>query len=192
MAGVSNNNIQTLNLSALLKLEDLDISSSSSIKHIVFGRNSDGSNYNKLKKFKCANSAITTIRYGLYDEIPNELDLAGLPLEQVSFDSCKNVREIRNIKLVTSNGSYAFNECTNLVKITGELTFSGSMNRTFQNCINLTTIPTGSTAGNRLDLTGVTDMSETFWKCKSINLNTAKVIMSKVSSSLTSSYRLFC
>ena len=192
MAGVSNNNIQTLNLSALLKLEDLDISSSSSIKHIVFGRNSDGSNYNKLKKFKCANSAITTIRYGLYDEIPNELDLAGLPLEQVSFDSCKNVREIRNIKLVTSNGSYAFNECTNLVKITGELTFSGSMNRTFQNCINLTTIPTGSTAGNRLDLTGVTDMSETFWKCKSINLNTAKAIMSKVSSSLTSSYRLFC
>lgn len=192
MAGVSNNNIQTLNLSALLQLEDLDVSSSSSIKHIVFGKNSDGSNYNKLKKFKCSNSAITTIRYRLYDEVPTYLDLAGLPLEEVSFDSCKNVQEIRNIKLNTSNGSYSFNECTNLVSITGELTFSGAMTRAFQNCNKLSSLPTGSTAGNRLDLTNVTSMSETFWKCSSINLNLAKAIMSKVSSKLTSSYRLFC
>lgn len=192
MAGVSNNNIQTLNVSALLKLEDLDISSSSSIKHIVFGKNPDGSNFNKLKKFKCANSAITTIRYRLYDEIPNALDLAGLPLEEISFDSCKNIREIKNIKLVTSNGSNAFNECTNLVRISGELTFSGSMTRTFQNCISLTSLPTGNTAGNRLDLSGVTSMSETFWKCKGINLALAKAIMSKLSANLTTSYRLFC
>lgn len=188
MAGVSNNNIQTLNLSALLKLEDLDISSSSSIKHIVFGKNSDGSNFNKLKKLKCANSAITTIRYRLYDAVPEYLDLAGLPFEEISFDSCKNVREIKNINLNTSNGSYAFNECTNLVSITGRLTFSGSMTRTFQNCINLTSIPTGS----NLNLSGVTNMSETFWKCSKINLNFVKSILSSVSSKLTSSYRMFC
>ena len=192
MAGVSNNNIQTLNLSTLLKLEDLNISASTSIRHIVFGKNSDGSNFNKLKKFDCKNSAIMSIRYNEFDPVPAYLDLAGLPLEEVYFDSCKNVKEIRNIKLVTSNGSRAFNECTNLTKITGELTFSGAMTRTFQNCTKLTSIPTGNTTGNRLDLTGVNDMNETFWKCTSLNLATAKAIMSKVSSTLKSSYRVFC
>lgn len=192
MAGVSNNNIQNLILTSLLKLEELDISGSTSIRHLVFGKNNDGSNFNKLKKLNCKNSAIMSIRYNEFETAPDYLDLAGLPLEEVYFDSCKNVKEIRNIKLITSAGSRAFNECTNLTKITGELTFSGAMTRTFQNCQKLTSIPTGNTTGNRLDLTGVNDMNETFWNCKAINLGTAKAIMSKVSSKLTSSYRVFC
>lgn len=192
MAGVSNNNIRELNLSSLLKLEELNISSSSTIKDIVFGKYSNGSKFNKLKIFKCDNSAISTIRYGLFDAKPNYLDLGGLPLEDAHFDSCKNLTEIKNIKLVTNNASYVFNECTNLVSISGELTFSGLMTRAFQNCKALTTIPTGSSTGNRLDLTGVTSATEPFWNCEKINLNTAKAIMSKFSNKLTNSYRLFC
>ncbi|MGU8523343.1 CotH kinase family protein [Clostridium perfringens] len=190
MSGVSNNYIQELNLSSLLNLEDLRISGSTSIRHIIFGKNPDGTKFNKLKVFKCDNSAITTIRYGQYEPIPSALDLSGLPLEDVSFNSCKNVSQILNIKLNTSNGSYAFNECTNLTRITGELTFRGRMDYTFQNCIKLKSIPTGDSTGNRLNLSGVTAMNSTFWRSNA-DLNMLKAVMSKVSSSFVDSYRVF-
>lgn len=190
MSGVSNNYIQELNLSSLLNLEDLRISGSTSIRHIIFGKNPDGTKFNKLKIFKCDNSAITTIRYAQYDPIPNALDLSGLPLEDISFNSCKNISEILNIKLNTKNGNYVFNECTNLTRITGELTFSGEMIYTFQNCSKLRQIPTGNSSGNRLDLSGVTNMSSTFYR-SGADLNMVKAVMSKVSDKLVDSYRIF-
>ena len=191
MSGVSNVRLSQLDLSTLINLEDLDISGSSTIRHIIFGKNSDGTNFNKLKKFNCKNSAITTIRYRLYDPIPNSLDLAGLPLENISFDACKNLVNIENIKLITSDGNNLFNECSNLESITGEITISGSMNKAFYNCKKLRSIPTGDTNGNRLNLSGVTNGSETFAGCKRFTMNLARTIMHKLSSNFTSQWRFF-
>ena len=191
MSSVSNSHITQLDLTTLLKLEDLNISGSSTIRHIIFGKNPDGSNFNKLTKFDCKNSTIETIRYSINDPIPTSLDLAGLPLTEISFDACKSLKNIKNLKLITNNGNYMFNECSNLKTITGEITINGSMNRAFYNCKLLESIPTGSTTGNRLNLSGVTGGSETFAGCSKITLNTAKSIVKSLSDKFTSQWRFF-
>lgn len=198
LANVSNAQLTDLVLTTSLNLEELDISGSTTIKYVTFGQYFDGVktvNFNKLKVFTCANSVIKSIRYGRAAPYTDIMDLKDLPLTGVNFDGCKSLIEVRNITLNTYvdelNGPFIFNECSNLTSIQGEITISGHMKRTFYNCRSLTNLPTGSTSGNRLDLTGATYLNETFAYCRSLSLALATAIMSKVSSKLTNSWRVF-
>lgn len=189
MAGVSNPAITDLNLTYALNLEELDISSSGYIETITFGRYTDEGgilrNYNKLKKLYCQFSSLKSIRYGATSVIPDYLDLAGLNLEYIDFESCTNVREIRNINLTMTGGS-PFNNCYNLRSIQGRVKLIGGASRTFYNCKLLTTLPT-------LDLSEVTSMTETFRWCYALTMSNVRQVMinSGITNKFTSSYQVF-
>lgn len=188
LKGVSNSKITDLNLEASLNLEELDVSSSSYLRVITFGRYQDEDgvlrNFNKLKRFDCSNSVIEAIRYGNTSAIPDYMDLGGHNLEFVNFESCTNVKRIKNINMVATGSSSPFMHCRNLISIEGNVTLRDSISRAFYDCRNLVTLP-------NLNLEDVTSMSETFNSCAKLTMANAKYILSKVSSKLTSQWRCF-
>jgi hypothetical protein len=188
MQGVSNAAITDLDLTYQLKLENLDISSCTYITNLTFGQYTENGvlkNYSALKTFKCDNSAIKSIRFGKNTAIPTYLDLAGLNLTDISFNSCVNVTDIRNINLVGTDSS-PFNNCYNLVSITGNVKLIGSTTRAFYNCQKLVTLPT-------LDLSGMASTSETFALCPSLTMDhvTQILVNSKITGNFTTQWRMF-
>ena len=186
LSGVLSTILTDLDLTSSLKLEDLNISSMPYINTITFGqyRDEEGNlrNYNSLKKFNCSNSAIKAIRYGKTNPIPNYLDLEGLSLDTVNFDSCANLREVRNLNLVASGSSSPFKNCVNLETLQGNLSLRDSISSAFYRCAKLSNIHNTL----NLDLTNVTSMNETFYGCSSFTWDEVKFILSKVSNKLTS------
>ena len=188
MAGVSNPSIRDLDLTNSLKLETLDVSASAYINTLTFGQYTENGtlkNFNSLKNLICNNSAIQAIRYGKTNPIPTYLDLAGLTLNTLDFESCTNVKDIRNINLVATSKS-PFNNCYNLESIQGNIKLIGSSSRAFYNCRLLKTLPT-------FDFSDLTSLSETFMYCSSLLMSDVTKIMvnSGISSKLKSSYRAF-
>lgn len=188
MSGVSNPNIKDLDLTYSLKLKTLDISASNYIETLTFGQYTENGvlkNYNALKNLKCDNSTIKSIRYGKANPAPDYLDLAGLSLESLSFNSCTNVTDIRNIDLVATN-SAPFNNCYNLTSIQGKVKLVGTATRAFYSCRNLVTLPT-------LDLSEMTSVSETFAGCTKFTMDHAVKIMvnSGITSKFASQWRMF-
>lgn len=188
MKGVSNSKITDLDLTSSLNLEELDISSTSYLRVITFGQYRDEGNqlqnFNKLKKLNCSNSVIESIRYGKTSPIPEDMNLAGLNLEDVNFQACTNVKRIKNINMIAKGSSSPFANCRNLISIEGNIKLVGSISRAFFECEKLVTLP-------NLDLSEVTSASESFALCRSFTMNHVKTIMSKFSSKLTSQWRLF-
>ena len=191
ISGVLSPSITDLDLTASLKLEDLDISSTSYISNITFGqyRDEDGvlKNYDKLKRFNCKNSGIVSIRHGKNSTIPNYLDLEGFNLEFVTFESCPSVVDIRNINLIATSSMSPFNGCVNLERLQGKVTLSNSITKAFYNCQKLKNIHNTLT----LDLSNVTSSSETFSNCKSFTWDEVKFILSKMSNKYTGGWRTF-
>lgn len=171
MANVSNKNIENLDLRSALNLEELDISGSTSIKNIIFGKYANPTtgqitHYNKLKSFNCNNSSIRSISYG-NDAIPEYLDLGGFTLSSVYFRGCKSVIEIRNVNIVTNSANFMFAECTALKHIKGSLTVNGSMNACFYYSNNIETFPI-------MNLSNVTSLYETFTGCRFVTMDLLK------------------
>lgn len=188
MAGVSNPGIKDLDLTYSLKLETLDISSSNYIETITFGQYTENGvlkNYNALKNLMAQNSTIKSLRYGKATPAPEYLDLGGLSLDYVNFESATNLREIRNINLVARDAA-PFNNCYNLRSIQGKVKIIGSAYNAFNNCRLLSTLPT-------LDLSEMTSASSTFQNCTSFSMEHLKQIMlnSGISNRLTNTYHTF-
>lgn len=192
LSGVLSKTLTDLDLSASLNLEELNISSTSYIKYITFGRYmQDGqlTNFNKLKKLYCGNSGIIGIRYGNTSPLPTEMNLEGLNLNYVSFDNCPNLVHIKNINLVATGSMSPFKNCYNLQSIEGTVVLRDSISSAFYNCNKLKNIHNGKL---NLDLSNVTSGSEIFYLCKSFTWDEVKFVMSKFSSKLTSlSWRTF-
>lgn len=186
LTGVVSKNIKDLDLTSSLKLEKLILENMSFIDCVTFGRyvdeNDELHNFNALKHFNCKNSSIRTIRYGINSVKPDMLDLSGLNLEYITFESCINVAHIKGINLVAKGSMAPFKNCRNLTTIEGSVTLKDSINMAFYGCKQLT----GLTKGNKLilDLTNVTSISETFSGCSSLTMDDLKFIMSKFSSKL--------
>lgn len=190
MAGVSNPGITDLDLRNSLKLETLDISSSSYIQTLTFGQYTENGvtkNYSALKNLICSNSTIKTIRYGITAPINAYLDLAGLTLNTISFSSCTNLVDIRNINFEATGSSQIFYNCYNLISVQGYMKLKNSIYIAFYNCSKLVTLPT-------LDLSGVTSMSQTFEGCQKFTMTHLTKIMnnSGLGPNFTGSYRVFC
>lgn len=193
MANVSNKNITDLDLRTALNIEELDISGSTSIKNIIFGKyaNSSGQivNFNKLKKFTCNNSSIKSISFG-DDTAPNYLDLGAFKLTKVYFRGCKSLTDVRNLNVVTDNAGYMFADCTALTSIQGSLTVNGPMGECFYYSNNIRTFPT-------MNLANVTSLYEAFIGCKYVTMDLVKKILlggggyTPVSSKLKSLNRTF-
>ena len=193
LSGVLSTTLRDLDLTASLNLEELNISSTAYIETITFGQYRDESgqlaNYNALKVFNCANSGIKAIRYGKLNPIPDYMDLNGLNLEYITFDSCSNIKHIKNIDLVAKSSMSPFKACANLETIEGRIKLVGSINNAFHNCRKLKNIHNTLD----LDLTEVTSMSETFLNCLEFTWDEVKFILSKVSSKFTNSgWKTFC
>lgn len=191
ISGVLSPTLTDLDLTASLKLEDLDISSTSYLNNITFGQYRDGNNvlqnYNKLKRFNCKNSAIKSIRFGKTNAIPEYLDLNGFTLEFVTFESCPSIKDIRNINLVATSSMSPFNGCVNLENLQGKVTLVGSITRAFYNCKKLRNIHNTLV----LDLTGVVSSSESFSSCNAFTWDEVKFILSKMSNKYTGGWRTF-
>lgn len=187
LTGVVSKTLTDLDLSSSLKLEKLIIENMAFIDCVTFGRYVDESdrlvNFNKLKHFNCKNSSIRTIRYGNTSVKPDILDLNGLTLEYVTFESCTNIKYIKGINLVATGSMAPFRNCRNLTTLEGKISLRDSIGQAFYGCALLT----GLTTNNKLtlDLSNVTSTSETFSGCKSFTLSDLQFIMSKFSSKLT-------
>lgn len=192
LSGVLSKTLTDLDLTASLSLEELNISSTSYIKYITFGRYRKGEelvNFDKLKKLYCGNSGIIGIRYGNTSPLPTEMNLQGLNLSYVSFDNCPNLVHIKNINLVATGSMSPFKNCYNLQSIEGNIKLVSNISSAFYNCKNLRNIHNGKL---NLDLSEVTSGSEIFYLCKSFTWNEVKFVMSKFSSKLNSlSWRCF-
>lgn len=186
LSGVLSTTLKDIDLTSSLNLEELNISSTAYIENITFGQYRDANqnlvNYNKLKVFNCSNSGIKSIRYGKLNPIPDYMDLAGLNLSSISFNSCANIKDVRNINLIATNAS-PFNNCYNLERVSGYIKLKGSMNSAFANCSKLSNIHNTL----NLDLSEATTMSETFLNCKAFTWEEVRYIMSKVSSKFINS-----
>ena len=191
ISGVLSTRITDLDLTASLKLEDLDISSTAYISNITFGQyrgeNGELKNYDRLKRFNCKNSGIVSIRHGKNNPIPTYLDLKGFNLDYVTFESCPNVKEIKNINLVATSSMSPFSGCINLETIQGNVSLTGSITKAFYNCGKLKNIHNTL----NLNLSNVTSTSETFSSCKAFTWDEVKFILSKMSNKYTGGWRTF-
>ena len=66
--------------------------------------------------------------------------LEGLSLDTVNFDSCANLREVRNLNLVASGSSSPFKNCVNLETLQGNLSLRDSISSAFYRCSKLSNI----------------------------------------------------
>ncbi|MGL5647437.1 MAG: BspA family leucine-rich repeat surface protein, partial [Clostridium sp.] len=191
ISGVLSPSITDLDLTASLKLEDLNISSTAHITNITFGQYRDEGgnlqNFNRLKKFNCANSGIKSIRYGKTNVIPDYMDLNGLSLSYITFESCPSITDIRNINLVASGSMSPFRSCKNLVNLHGNITLRDSITYAFYMCEKLKNIHNTL----KLDLTNVTSSQEAFMYCRAFTWDEVKFILSKMSSKYTGGWRTF-
>lgn len=186
MANVSNKNITDLNLRNALNIEELNISGSTSIECITFGKHVvDGQiqNYNGIKKLTCNNSAIKTIRWG-NDEPTEVLDLSPFTLQALNFSGCKSLKEITGLNISGTSAADMFNNCSNLVAVRGNMNISGSISGAFYQCSNLRTFPT-------INMANVTSLSSTFHGCRYMTLNLCVSLLKGASSKLTSLYKAF-
>lgn len=190
LSNVLSTTLTTLDLSASLNLETLDISSTAYIETIVFGRyvdvNGNLTNFNSLKSLDCRNSGIKAVKYGLTSITPDYMDLNGLSLTYLTFESCPNIKDIRNINITVHN-SAPFRNCVNLVSLQGSVTLTGYITQAFFNCYNLRNIHNTL----NLNLTSATSSSEAFYLCRSFGWNEVSFILSKTGTSFTGGWRTF-
>ena len=129
MQGVGGKNINELDLTTLPNLEHLNISSSTAFEHIIFCKNPDGSNFNKLKYLNCDKSNIISIRYAVYDSDPNAKTFCNMKgmnnLEYCSFKQCTKLTSVKDLYFHINNPPAAFSNCINLETLTGDFELSG-------------------------------------------------------------------
>lgn len=187
LTGVVSKNLTDLDLTSSLKLEKLIIQNMAFIECVTFGRYADEQdqlhNFNALKHFNCKNSSIKTIRYGSTSAKPTEMDLTGLTLDFVTFESCTNISHVKGINLVATGSMAPFRNCRNLTTIEGRVVLRDSIGQAFYGCSQLTGLGTGNKL--ELDLREVTSMSEAFHGCSKLTLDDLIFIMDKFSNKLT-------
>lgn len=166
MQGITNENFREVDLRSLASLNTLDISKCYYLNNI---RVANG--FNAFTNVNFQESAIKTIQFG-NNALPNYLDLTPFNLTNVSFFNCTSLERIKGINLVTSSGA-TFKECSNLISVEGNVTYSGTPYQAFYGCGKLTGLPT-------FDLSGVTSASEMFIYCSSLNYNQMLDILSKL------------
>lgn len=194
LTGVVSKNLKDLDLTSSLKLERLIIENMAFIECVIFGQYADEQdrlqNFKALKYFNCKNSSIRTIKYGVNSPRPAIMDLTGLTLDFVTFESCVNISHIKGINLEATGSMSPFRHCRNLTTIEGRVVLRDSIYQAFYGCSKLT----GLSAGNKLELnlTNVTSIGEAFYGCSMLTLQDLIFIMGKLSGKLTgSTWRAF-
>ena len=136
----------------------------SNIKQTIIGAKSDGS---------------STITYSKFNGEP-AFDLKQFDkLSYVRFLSSTNVMNIINLKYTANNESSMFQSCTNLKRVTGNITINGSITNWFHNIhkfkLNDYTGKNPATLSTKFELTlnmnGVTSCTNTFHTNHGITLN---------------------
>lgn len=164
-------NLREINISnASTSITELDLSSCPNIEKII-ASNCAGltqiklnANCKSLKYLDVSRSSIRDLLIG-NESIGNGINLKPFTMEFVSFDSCSEVIQIKNINLSNmKNSNNLFSNCRNLTSITGNITLNGSCTDTFYNCLSLVELPTININSN------VISLYRTFANCSAITM----------------------
>lgn len=187
MKGVSNQALTEINLSNALELEHLDISSTSYLKHIVFGKwteNGVTHKYNKLKHFIAESSTIESIRFGITEPTTNGLDFSGFTLDTFNIKNCTEIQKVTNLNLYATRGIAPFYGCKKLSTITGTIDLCDGIGHAFYDCQQLSVLP-------NLILNRVTNAYMAFLNCTKFTMSHVSQIMAKFSDKLTGASQIF-
>lgn len=180
----NNTGLNELNLIGCPILEDLEMTACTAT--LLRFQNT----FTTLKRLIASNSSIEATRFGGVNDDDNDkwgiypaLNFQQLVnLTTISFTNCKNLRAITNINLTLTNGGNIFANCTNLLRLTGNLKLNGSASQMFYFCENFKLYDSQMSGGNvvlpadtgnfplNLDVSGLTSASQMFTNCTQLDI----------------------
>lgn len=156
-----------LNLSEFPLIEELNIAQCTTLDQIRFS-----ADCTTLKSLEAGNCGLSAIGFGKNMGV-DTVDLGRFKLDYVNFRNCPRIKQILNLTYSASNNTDLFKDCGVLSRVTGTMSFTGTMSSTFFGCRLLTEIPT-------LELKNVNHISDIFNGCEKIGFDAVTKVFSSL------------